>query len=183
MGSSLALFATGTKCQFDSRTKIFLNGPIKILAIHDSVDPCFYMEHAKQKSFTAKKNVIVAFRLTATEAAHIDAAGDALKRPRNRHDFCRAAALHLARQRVPPPTKPIRLPPRCLPPLDIQLLSKLLAQIGKLSNEVSMLSDNAKLCGKPLSDTVLGEVMQTLTTLSTAITSVLSGHAPEEEIP
>ena len=101
------------------------------------------MEHSSTTSLTAKRDVIVAFRLTCLEAAHVDAAAAALRRPRTRGDFCRAATLHAARQRIPEPTKPIRLPPRRLPALDTQLLSKLLAEVGRVGGELSQMSRTA----------------------------------------
>ena len=82
----------------------------------------------------AKRDVVVAFRLTASEAAHVDEAAAALKRPRTRGDFSRAATLHGARQRVPEPTPPLRLPPRRLPALDVQMLSRILVDVGQLGS-------------------------------------------------
>ena len=58
-----------------------------------------------------RRDIVIAYRLTAQEAAHLTAAGQALRTPRGLADYCRAAALHLARRQVPAPSKPIRRPP------------------------------------------------------------------------
>jgi hypothetical protein len=99
------------------------------------------MEHSPTTSQGSKRAIIVAFRLTASEAGHVEEAAAALKRPRTRGDFCRAAALYIARQRVPEPAKPVRLPPRRLPALDTQLLSKLLAAVGQLGHDLNQVAN------------------------------------------
>ncbi len=94
-----------------------------------------------------KRSIVVAFRLTETEAARIQAAAAGLIPPRSRSDFCRAIALHAARLRVPGPVKPIRLRPRNLPALDVQLLSKTLAEVGKLGSNINQLARVAHING------------------------------------
>lgn len=138
------------------------------------------MEHAADNSLTKKRDVIVAFRLTQTEAAHVDAAAAALKRPRRRADFCRAAALHVARQRVPEPAKPIRLPPRRLPALDTQLLSKALAELGKVGSNVNQLARVANSTGTPPAAAALTPMTQQITEIRDAIVAALHGGTAEE---
>ena len=93
------------------------------------------------------RDIIVAFRLTPNEAQHIDSAGASLKNPRGRADFCRSASLHYARQRVPPPAKPISLPNRRKPTHDVVLLSQLLAQVGQLGADTSEMATLARSRG------------------------------------
>ena len=95
------------------------------------------------------RDVVVAFRLTLQEAAHLDAAAQALRQPRTRGDFARASALHHAKARVPPPAKPIRRRARRLPALDTQLLAKILAQLGKIGSNVNQLARVSNSCGVP----------------------------------
>lgn len=138
------------------------------------------MENAAGKKFTAKRDVVIAFRLTAAEAAHIDAAGAALRRPRRRADFCRAAALHIARQRVPEPARPLRLPPRRLPALDTQLLSRILGELGKLGSNVNQLARMANQRGAVPSVASLAAIARDVAAMRDAVSAALRGH-PEAE--
>jgi uncharacterized protein (DUF1778 family) len=140
------------------------------------------MEHAPEKSLTAKRKIVVAFRLTADEATHIDAAGAALRRPRRRADFCRAAALHIARQRVPEPAKPIRLPPRRLPALDTQLLSMTLGQLGKLGSNINQLARAANQRGGVPDAAVYAAIAHDVASIRDAVAAALRG-CPGEEAP
>jgi hypothetical protein len=134
------------------------------------------MEHSSTTLLTPKRDVIVAFRLTCLEAAHIDAAAAILKKPRTRGDFCRAATLHAARQRVPEPAKPIRLPPRRLPALDTQLLSKLLAEVGKLGGDVNQMS---RTVDDGRATATLATMAQDIATIRDAIIATLGGQVDE----
>lgn len=93
------------------------------------------------------RDIIVAFRITFNEACHIDFAGASLKSPRGRADFCRSASLHYAKQRVPPPAKPVALPNRRKPTHDIVVLSRLLAEVGRLGTDTSEMATLARLRG------------------------------------
>jgi hypothetical protein len=88
-----------------------------------------------------RRDIIISFRATPAEAAHLDAAGKALSLPRQRADFCRAAALHFAKSRVPEPPKAIRRPGRRKPTLDVELLAKILAQVSTVAGNVDKLID------------------------------------------
>lgn len=141
------------------------------------------MEHAADKKFTAKRDVVIAFRLTAIEAAHIDAAGVALRRPRRRADFCRAAALHIARQRVPEPAKPIRLPPRRLPSVDTQLLSRTLGELGKLGSNVNQLARITNQRGAVPSVASLAAIARDVAAMRDAVAAALRGRPDADAAP
>lgn len=114
------------------------------------------------------------------EAAHLDAAAATLKRPRRRADFCRAVALHVARQRVPEPAKPVRLPPRRLPALDTRLLSKTLAELGKVGSNVNQLARVANSTGTAPTAATLVTMAQQVAETRDAIVAALRGGAMEE---
>lgn len=137
------------------------------------------MEHASTTSLTPKRDVIVAFRLTASEATHVDAAAAALKRPRTRGDFCRTATLYVARQRVPEPSKPVRLPPRRLPALDIQLLSKLLAEVGRIGSDVNQVARAATNSCAPPQAAALATIAHDIARVRDAIVTALGGQTNE----
>ena len=139
------------------------------------------MEHQAKKSLTATRPIIVAFRLTAVEAAHIETAGAALKQPRTRADFCRAIALHAARQRVPEPTKPVRLPPRRLPTFDTQLLCKTLAELGKLGSNLNQLARIANNRGTMPTVASLAEISNDIVSIRFAISQALRGGVMDNE--
>ncbi len=85
------------------------------------------------------RDIIISYRVTAAEAAHLDVAGKALSQPRQRADFCRAAALHAAKARVPEAPKAIRRPGRRKPTLDVELLAKILGQVTGVGGNVDKL--------------------------------------------
>ncbi len=118
--------------------------------------------------------VVVAFRLTPAEAAHLDAAGAALKRPRCRADYCRAAALYQARQRVPPPVKPIRLPPRHKPNLDMQAVAKVLGELGKIGSNLNQIARVANSHGRGAEIANLEAMLSELKALRAAAVATLS---------
>ena len=125
------------------------------------------------------REIIVAFRLTPSEAGHIDSAGASLKSPRRRADFCRSASLHYAKQRVPPPTKPLALPSRRKPTHDIVLLSRLLAEVGRLASEMNQLTNLAKSRGTLPTVNALMTVYDELGGLRKQLTVALGGTADE----
>jgi hypothetical protein len=86
-----------------------------------------------------RRDLVVSFRLTPFEAAHLDAAGRAMSRPRQRADFARAAALYAAKVRVPEPSKAVRRSARHKPTYDIELLAKILGQLGKVVTDLAQL--------------------------------------------
>jgi hypothetical protein len=120
-----------------------------------------------------RREFVVAFRLTPSEVAHVDAAASALKTPRGRSDYCRAAALHIARQRVPPPAKPVALPPRRKATYDIQRLTQILQQVGQISSRL------AETATPPTQEVVTAVLHQTIE-IRNAIASVLGGGKPSK---
>ena len=122
-----------------------------------------------------RRDVVVAFRLTRREAAHVDAAGRALRQSRSRADFCRAVALAVARQRVPPPTKPVRRPARRRPAMDVQLLSRLLAAAGKLGGNVNQLARVANSSGALPAAAMLASIAAEVTALRDGLVAALGG--------
>lgn len=122
-----------------------------------------------------RRDIVVAFRLTPIEAAHIDAAGKALKLPRGRADYARAIALHYAKQKVPAPSKPIRRPARRRPALDTQILAKLLGQVGKLGNNVNQLAARANANNVLPTAAILGTVAAEVSAIRATLTTALDG--------
>ena len=132
---------------------------------------------------SAKRDVVVAFRLTAAEAAHVDEAAAALKRPRTRGDFSRAATLHGARQRVPEPAAPLRLPPRRLPALDVQMLSRILADVGQLGSHVGDLACAAHTYGPPPALAALTAILGEITGIRDRVAAALNGGRSDQVAP
>lgn len=135
-----------------------------------------------------RRDVIVAFRVTGAEAAHIDAAGAALRHPRSRADFARAVALHAARQSVPAPAKPIRRPAKRRPALDIRLLAQILAAIGKVGGHTNQLAKVANSTRALPAAEALAPIAAEVAAIRTALVAALSGAdaehgAPEEAAP
>lgn len=140
------------------------------------------MEHSASKTLS-KRNIVVAYRLTAREAAHIDAAGAALKRPRSRADYARAAVLYLARHQVPEPSKPVRLPPRRLPAADTQALCKILGMLGSVSTELARLTALAQAGETSETDKRLAELSLLMTQLRNALYQALLRSPSEVSQP
>lgn len=123
-----------------------------------------------------RRDIIVSFRVSPLEAAHLDSAGQALKAgARQRADFCRAAALHAAKGRVPEPSKPVLRPGRRLPALDTQLLSKLLAAAVKIGGHTNQLAKHANTTGGQPRIEVLTQIAVDIAELRTALTTALRG--------
>lgn len=94
------------------------------------------------------REIVVSFRLTPSEAAHVDAASETMRTRRTRTDWCRAAALHAARAKVPNPPPPRRHPARRLPRADVRALVEVLAALGKLGSNVNQLARAANRAGR-----------------------------------
>lgn len=125
------------------------------------------------------REIIVAFRVTSSEATHIDSAGASLKSPRGRADFCRSASLHYAKQRVPSPAQPVALPSRRKPTHDIVLLSQLLAQAGRLATDTSEMATMVRNRGALPTVNALATVYGELVDLRKQLTVALGGTADE----
>jgi hypothetical protein len=121
------------------------------------------------------RTVVISIRVRPDEAAHIDAAGRALHQPRGRADYVRAAALHAARAKVPPPAKPVRRPARRLPALDVRLLGQLLGQVGKMGSNLNQLARAANASGGLPASTVLAEMQTEISAIRARLTAALSG--------
>lgn len=126
------------------------------------------------------RSVVVSIRFRPDEAAHVDAAGQALRQPRGRADFCRAASLHAARTRVPPPAKPVRRPARRLPALDTRLLGQILGQVGKLGGNVNQLAKIANITGMLPTVEALTALTAEAATVRLALTAALRGGDGQE---
>ena len=120
------------------------------------------------------RSIIVSYRITAAEAAHLDAAGQALSQPRQRADFCRAAALHAAKARVPEAPKAIRRPGRRKPTHDVELLAKILAQVSAVATNVDQLGEGIQ-AGGGLPSSALGRLTTDVIQIRNAIRAALDG--------
>lgn len=93
---------------------------------------------------------VISFRLTPSEVARIEQAAEQLQVPRTRHDWCRAAALHLAKLKVPEPVPP-RLTPRRTPPEAVRTLARVLVRLGDAADLARRLPDGH---AAPLNDAI-----------------------------
>lgn len=130
-----------------------------------------------------RRDIVIAYRLTAQEAAHLTAAGQALRTPRGLADYCRAAALHLARRQVPAPSKPIRRPARRRPALDVQLLGKLLAAIGKIGGNINQLAARANAANALPTAATLATIAREVSAIRQALTTALTGADEQDGAP
>lgn len=94
-----------------------------------------------------KRLHVVSYRLTDSEVARIDAAAAAMRPARTRQDWCRAAALHVAKAKVPAPPPARRHPARRLPKADVQALGRVLGALGKLGGHTNQLAKVANSTG------------------------------------
>lgn len=124
---------------------------------------------------TEKRPVVVAFRLTLRQAAALDQAGQSLRHPRGRADFARAAALYVARQRVPEPVKPVRRPARRKPTLDVQELARIHGQLGRIGNLLNQLAKVANGTGNLPATHTLSAVAANIADMRRATHTVLAG--------
>lgn len=122
------------------------------------------------------RSFVVSFRLTALEAAHVDAAGAALPTPRRRADFARLACLSAARQKAPPPLKPARLPVRRKPTADVEMLARVLAALGKIGSNVNQMARIANQRGSLPTETVLRGIADEVAVTRNLVTTALAGE-------
>ena len=87
-----------------------------------------------------RKNIVIAYRVNAAQAAHLATAARAACPPRMRADFCRTAALQAAGVIVPDAPTIIRQPGRRQPSHDVELLAKILAQVVAMSGHLDQFS-------------------------------------------
>jgi len=129
------------------------------------------------------RDVVIAFRVSAMEAAHLDAAGESLQTPRSRCDFARAAALTAAKQKVPPPSRPIRRPARRQPTADIQALARILAELGKVGSNLNQLAHHANRSGALPQAQVLASIAIDIVELKGMLSVALNGGTPAGAAP
>ena len=118
---------------------------------------------------------VVSFRLTDTEAAHVDAAAAAMRTPRSRQDWCRAAALHLAKAKVPTPPPPRRNPARRLPKADTRALAAVLGQLGKIGSNINQIARMANSTGRLPEEAVLRRAAGEIADAARQVRRVLEG--------
>lgn len=121
------------------------------------------------------KTVVVSFRLTPAQTAHIDAAVLGGKIRRTRSDWCRAVALYVAKQKVPEPVKPRRKPARRKPAADIEALARILGRIGKIGGNINQLARHANQGGDLPSKKALAEIADKIDQIRRTVQSVLAG--------
>ena len=120
---------------------------------------------------------IISFRVSGLDLAHIQAAGAALTAPRSANDFARAATLHACRRKVPPPTKPIRMPVRRKPTADVVALARVLADLGKLGSNINQMAKIANQWGILPTESVLRAIADDVHVTRNLVTAALSGEA------
>ncbi len=125
------------------------------------------------------RSVVVSIRFRPDEAAHIDAAGQAPRQPRGRADYCRAAVLHAARAKVPPPAKLVRHPARRLPALDLRLLGQILGAVGKVGGHSNQLAKVANSTGALPTIEAVAALVAEIAAVRQTLTAALRGDEPE----
>ena len=124
--------------------------------------------------YTLKEHII-SFRLTAEQVARIGEAAKALKNPRTRADYCRAAALFQAKQQVPGPVIPLRRPSRRLPARDTQLLCQILGQLGKIGSNINQITKLANSMASVPETKILHEIRTAVLAAKTSVVAALAG--------
>jgi len=81
--------------------------------------------------------------------------------------------LKFANQKVPPPAKPLRLPPRRKPGLDTQALTALLGQIGKIGSNINQLAHHANATGNLPTTAVFADLRADILDIKTQLTNAL----------
>ena len=119
------------------------------------------------------RTIVVGFRLTESEAAHIQAAGEAMKTPRSRNDFCRAAALYTAKSKVPEPTRPVKNRARSKPSADIEALGRIIAALGKIGSNINQVAHHANCNGSTPALNVLSSVAADIADIKRSVSTVL----------
>ncbi|MEI7607537.1 MAG: plasmid mobilization relaxosome protein MobC [Rhodospirillaceae bacterium] len=119
------------------------------------------------------RTVVVGFRLTESEAAHIQAAGEAMRTPRSRNDFCRAAALYTAKQKVPEPVRQIRHKARQKPTADIEALGRIIAALGKIGSNINQIAHNANRSGSTPALAILSKAAADISEIKMSVTTAI----------
>ena len=119
------------------------------------------------------RTIVVGFRLTESEAAHIQAAGEAMKTPRSRNDFCRAAALYTAKSKVPEPTRPVKNRARSKPSADIEALGRIIAALGKIGSNINQVAHHANRNGSTPALAILSKVATDISEIKLSVSTVL----------
>ncbi|WP_395452498.1 plasmid mobilization protein [Azospirillum melinis] len=127
------------------------------------------------------RDVVISYRVTAAEAAHIDAAAAKMTPARTRQDWCRAAALHAARIKVPKPPPPRRNPARRLPKADIRALAAVLAQLGKVGSNLNQMARRTNATGRLPEGPGLREALDEVTAAAGHVRAALEGHGEDDD--
>ena len=127
------------------------------------------------------RSVVVSFRLTEEEASHLDLAGGSLAHTRSRGDFARASAMQEAGLRVLAPAKPIRTPARRKPSADVETLTRVLGQLGKIGSNINQLAKVANQSGDIPAEATLTELAEFVSATCNAVTATLRGEKIGEE--
>ncbi|MBI2236113.1 MAG: plasmid mobilization relaxosome protein MobC [Magnetospirillum sp.] len=128
---------------------------------------------------TDKRLTVVSFRLTDGEAARIDAAAALMGR--TRCDWARAAALHVAKLKVPEPPPPRRHPARRMPKADVRLLAEVLGQLGKIGSNVNQLARRMNKGGPAPDSTILAAMDITIKQAAADIRRALEGRGDGDQ--
>ncbi|CAO3455472.1 hypothetical protein [Azospirillum argentinense] len=128
-----------------------------------------------------RREVVVSYRLTAAEAAHIDAAAAKMTPSRTRQDWCRAAALHAARIKVPTPPPPRRNSARRLPKADVRALAAVLAQLGKIGSNLNQIARRLNTTGRLLEGDRLHETLDEVAAAARLVRAALEGRGDDDD--
>jgi len=128
-----------------------------------------------------RRDIICSFRLTPVEAAYLDAAGRALRQPRQRADFARAAALHAAKIRVPEAPRAVRRPSRRKPTYDVELLAKILGQVGKVGGNLNQLAKAFNTGAQMPLPPTLARMSMDILEIRNAVRAALEGGQHEDD--
>ena len=125
------------------------------------------------------RSIVVSFRLSPTEGAHLAAAAQV--DGRQCADWVRATALAAAGAAVPPPSKPIKNPARRLPALDTQLLAKILGQLGVVATRLDEVTKIVTEGGSRPPPRTLASVETDLIEVRNAVRKLLGGASVQED--
>lgn len=116
------------------------------------------MESGTTKKNISGKVIVISFRVTNEQAAIIDEAAKNLKNKRSRSDWSRAVVLHQSKQKVPYPVKPRNFRRRNKPSADIEILARILGQLGKIGSNVNQIARAYNKTGNPPKSDILADI-------------------------
>lgn len=98
------------------------------------------MENGKIERIKTHKSIVISFRITKEQAARIDEASGKMRVKRTRSDWSRAAVLYMSKQKVPYPVKIRKHRLKNKSSYDIEVLSRILGQIGKIGSNLNQIA-------------------------------------------